>query len=257
MGLFNEAASLLVGGSSTVGITSSPHGVLGGIWLDGVVSELHTMRNTATRHPLETGGEVVDHVVTEPDTLVIECKITRTPIKVPESHAGGAELVDRDIDVPASETIELPFGLEVSTNISLGFGSVGVPESLLPGRKAVVQFVDGAAGRIPEVFAELQAIMAEKRLVDIRTTLRNYVDMVIEEVSAPVKSGEGGRVLNFTVTAVAIRTATSRIVDAPSPVQVRAVSAVNAGVAAAEAVDDSSVGAEQSSQLHRLKHGTN
>ncbi len=250
MALFNAIASTLVGGSSTVGITTGNNGVLGGIWLDAVVSELHTMRNTATRHPLESGGDVVDHVVSEPDTVVLECKVTRTPIRVPQSHAGGAALLDRDIEVPASETIELPFGLEVDTNISLGFGSVGVPEALLPGRKAVVQFVDGAAGRITEVYAELQAIMRDKRLVDIRTTLRTYESMVVEEVTVPVAGGEGGRVMNFQVTAVAIRTATSRIVDAPSPIQARAIPSVDAGVG--KAVDDSGVGAEKASVLHGL-----
>lgn len=253
MALFDAAAAAL---SSTVGITTSNNGVLGGIWLDAVVGEQHTMRNEVTRHPLESGGDVVDHVVTKPDGLVLECKVTTTPIRVPQEVglAGALRLLDRDIEVPAAESIELPLGLEVGTNISLGFGTVGVPTSLLPGRKAVVQFVDGAAGRIDEVYAELQRIMSEKRSVEIRTTLRNYVDMQLQEVSIPVAGGEGGRVMNFQVTAIPIRTATSRIVDAPLPIQTRAVAAVDAGVAAAEAVDDSSVGAEQASAFHQATH---
>lgn len=248
MALFDAVASTLVGGSSTVGVTTGNNGVLGGIWLDAVVSELHTMRNKATRHPLESGGDIVDHVVSEPDGLVMECKVTRTPIRVPQSHAGGAQLLDRDIDVPPSGTVSL-LGVDVDTSINLGFGSVALPQ---PSRTAVVKFVDGAAGRIDEVYAELQAIMAEKRLVDIRTTLRDYTDMVIEDVSIPVASGEGGRVMNFQVTAVSIRTSTSRIVDAPAPTQTRAVPTADAGVASADDVDDSSVGAEKASVLHGL-----
>lgn len=214
--------------------------------MDGVVSELHTMRNETTRHPLEKGGDVADHIVRKPDGLVLECKVTRTPITVPESHAGGANKSDRDIDVPPSDTIEV-LGVDLDTSISLGFGNFALP---LPGRTAVVQFIDGAAGRIDEVFAELQSIMSEKRLVDIRTTLHDYVDMVIEEVSAPVASGEGGQVLNFTITAVSIRTAASRIVDAPLPVDSRALDLVQAGAAAVADLDDSSIGAEQTSALH-------
>ncbi len=250
MAVFSQALATLVGGSSTVGITTSTNGVIGGIWIDGVVSELHTMANEATRHPLESGGDVVDHVVSKPDAVVLECKITRTPIRVPESHAGGARLVELDIDVPPPDSVPL-LGVDVDVSISLGFGSLTLP---LPGRKAVVKFVDGAAGRIDGVYAELRAIMAEKRLVDIRTSKRDYVDMIVEDVSVPVLSGEGGRVMNFSVTAVAIRTATSRIVDAPLPVQVRSIPGVNAGLAAAEAVDESSVGAEQASQFHRSTH---
>ncbi len=251
MTLFDAAASLLPGGSSTVGITTSKHGVLGGIWLDAVVSEQHTMRNEVTRHPLETGGDVADHVVTKPDTLVLECKVTNSPFRVPESHAGGAQLLDRIIDVPAAEVIDVPIIGEVDSSINIGFGSIALP---LPGRKALVKFVDGAAGRVTEVHAELKAMMSEKRLVDIRTTLENYIDMVIEEVSIPVASGEGGRVMNFTVTAVSIRTATSRIVDAPLPVNSRALDLINTGVAAVADLDDSSIGADQSSQFHRATH---
>ncbi len=258
MALFDQVASVLTGGSSTVGITAGKNGVLGGIWLDAVVSELHSKRNEVTRHPLESGGDVVDHVIRKPDSVVLECKVTRNPIRGPEDGtgigglAGAFQKLDRDIDVPASENIELPLGLgEVSTSVSLGFGSVGVPESLLPGRKAVVQFIDGAAGRIDEVYKELQAIMDDKRLVDIRTTLEDYVDMVLEEVTVPVASGEGGRVMNFQVTAVAIRTASSRIVDAPLPTQSRAASIVDAGAAA---VSDATVGAAQASTLHQLSH---
>lgn len=250
MALFDQAAAALVGGSSTLGITTDRHGVIGGIWLDGVVSELHTMSNEATRHPLESGGEVTDHVISKPDGLVLECKVTRTPIEVPRSHAGGAKFLDRDIDVPPPESVSL-LGIDVDTSISLGFGGVALP---LPGRTAVVKFVDGAAGRIDEVYAELVAIMNEKRLVDVRTTLRDYVDMMIEEVSIPVASGEGGRVMNFQVTATAIRTATSRIVDAPLPIPIRAVPSVDAGDSSLDDVDEASVGAERSSQLHRATH---
>lgn len=247
MTLFDAAKSTLIGGSSTVGITTSKNGVLGGIWLDAVVREQHTKRNEATRHPLETGGDIVDHVVTKPDTLVLECMVTNSPFRVPKSHAGGAQLLDRIIDVPAAEVVDVPIIGEVDSSINLGFGSVGLP---LPSRKALVKFVDGAGGRVTEVYAELKAMMAEKRLVEIRTTLENYVEMVIEEVSVPVVSGEGGRVMNFTVTAVSIRTATSRIVDAPLPVNSRALDLVDAGVAAAADLDDSSIGAEKSSALH-------
>lgn len=247
MALFDAAVSALVGGSSTVGITTGNNALLGGIWLDLVSSELHTMRNEATRHPMESGGDIVDHVVTKPDTLVLECKVVTSPIRVPESHAGGAQLLDRIIDVPAPESLEV-LGVDIDTSINLGFGSVALP---LPGREAKVKFVDGAAGRITEVYAELQAIMRDKRLVDIRTTLRDYVDMTLEEVTVPVASGEGGKVMNFRVTAVAIRTASSRIVDAPSPTQSRAVDLLDAGVAA---VSDAGAFTESVSGAHQATH---
>lgn len=250
MAVFDQALSTLVGGSSTVGITTTNNGVIGGIWLDLVKTELHTMSNSATRHPLESGGDIVDHVVSQPDGLVLECQVTRTPIRVPQSQAGGARVLERDIDIPPAESVSV-LGIDLDTSITIGFGSLALP---LPGRQAVVSFVDGVAGRIDEVYAELQAIMSEKRTVDIRTTLRDYVDMQIEEVSIPVASGEGGRVMKFQVTAVSIRTATSRIVDAPSPVNVRSIPGVDAGVAAAEAAAEASVGAEQASALHRATH---
>jgi len=232
---------------SLVGITSDANGVIGGIWLDAVVRELHTMRNKATRHPLESGADVVDHVISEPDSVVLECKVTNSPIRVPQSHAAGAQPVEREIDVPSS-TVDV-LGLQLDADIALGFGSVGLNATA---KRALVKFIDGARGRVDEVYAELQAIMAAKRVVDIRTSLRDYTDMIIEDVSAPVGTGEGGRVLNFSVTAVSIRTASSRIVDAPVPTQKRAEKSQDAGVQPAQNADEQDVGAEKASVLHGL-----
>lgn len=238
------------------GLTYDRRGVIGGIWLDAVVRELHPMRSKATRHPLESGAEIVDHVIAEPDSVSLECRISRnpTPRQITDdavredASLASARVVEREIDIPPPDVLEAPFGLEVSTSLAIGNASLSLP---LPGRKAVVRFVDGVQGRIDAVFAELRAIHDEKRVVTIRTSLREYENMVIEDCPVSVGPGEAGRILKFTVTAVSIRTAQSKHVDAAEPAQNRLKGVVNAGAQAASDADDSDVGAELASTTHQ------
>ncbi|NIR31651.1 MAG: hypothetical protein GWN84_20535 [Gammaproteobacteria bacterium] len=241
--------------SGLVGLTYDRRGVIGGIWLDAVVRELHSMRSKATRHPLESGGEIVDHVITEPDAVSLECRVTRNPTprqivdaaKRQDASLASARVVERDIDIPPPDVIDAPFGLEVSTSLAIGTTSLALP---LPGRKATVSFVDGVQGRIDDVFAELRAIHDEKRIVTIRTSLREYENMVLEDIPVNVGPGEAGRILKFSVTAVAIRTAESKLVDAPEPTQDRFKPVEDAGAQAGSDMEDSEVGAEKASALH-------
>jgi hypothetical protein len=48
---------------------------------DVTVSQLHRSGNTVTRHPIETGATVTDHIAAEPDGLQLECFWTNTPVQ--------------------------------------------------------------------------------------------------------------------------------------------------------------------------------
>lgn len=226
--------------------TREPNGTIGGIWLDAVVRELHTLRSEVTRHPLESGSDIVDHVRVQPDVVVLECVVTNSPLtgdegqqKVPKSHADGARVVYQGIDVPAP-----------TPGFNLGFSTVPLGA---PGAQstATIRRFEPKLNRVHNVFEELRAIKEQKRIVDIRTSLTDYVDMVIEEVQIPVEAGEGGNVLRFSVTAVSIRTVASKVADAPQPKVERAKTTKDAGRVPAKAEDDGTIGAEKTSLLHR------
>lgn len=228
---------------SLVGITTDDAGVLGGVWLDAVVHEVHTMGNRVTRHPLESGADVVDHIISEPDSVEIECRVTNSPLRPPQSHADNAREVQRQIDVPPADLISLgPLG-PVDTSVGIGFFNARLP---LSPRSAVVRMVEGAAGRVDAVYDELRRMMSERRLVDIRTSLRDYIGMAIEQISIPV---DRRGVLEFTVTASSITVAQSKLVDAPTPTQQRARPTENAGRQPVSVSED--LGAEEVSLTHQ------
>lgn len=205
-------------------------GHIDGIWLDAVISELHSMSSDVTRHPVEEGTDVTDHIRPEPIEISLECKVTNTPIKLPYSHADGSSEVSRAIDVPGRELFGLRIGIP---------GVVSVPLSISAPQTAVVRTFEPGFDRVINVFDELQAIRDERRIVTIRTTLRDYANMAITDIKIQRQDAKT-KVLEFTINARQIGTAESRTVEAPRPVQQRAKKTSSAGrQAAVEAAPES------------------
>lgn len=50
------------------------------IEIDATIRELHSVKAKATKHPVETGSAVTDHVQLQPDEIEIEGMITNTPL---------------------------------------------------------------------------------------------------------------------------------------------------------------------------------
>lgn len=55
---------------------------LGGIQLDGVLSESHTNRVRLTKNPIELGADVTDHAIIEPKKLDIIATVSDTPLGI-------------------------------------------------------------------------------------------------------------------------------------------------------------------------------
>lgn len=64
--------------------------LIGGIQLDGVITENHDSSIRITRNPVELGADTTDNAVIEPKRIVIEAIVTDTPIGV----AALGEIVD-------------------------------------------------------------------------------------------------------------------------------------------------------------------
>ena len=65
--------------NASIGLADSP--VIGKITLDASVSEVHSAKATATRHPVETGSEITDHVLVAPLTVKIDGVVTNYPLE--------------------------------------------------------------------------------------------------------------------------------------------------------------------------------
>ena len=66
--------------NASIGITGEL--VTGKVVLDAAVAEVHSARASATRHPVESGSEITDHVQVAPLTVKIDGVISNYPAEV-------------------------------------------------------------------------------------------------------------------------------------------------------------------------------
>jgi hypothetical protein len=79
--------------------------------LDASISESHSYTAEVTTNPVESGGEITDHVTIKPDQLTIEGFVTDTPVKIFE---GIQDLLQQksgsgEVSKSAYETLKLLF----------------------------------------------------------------------------------------------------------------------------------------------------
>lgn len=67
--------------------------------LDASLSEIHKFKNNVTSYPIETGGDITDHIFNEPNDLSIEGFVTNSPTVVSTSS------ISQDRVLTAMETL--------------------------------------------------------------------------------------------------------------------------------------------------------
>jgi len=171
----------LAGDALGLGVTfKSKNAHIGGVWIDCTVSERHRFTAEVTTHPVESGSEVTDHVVAQPDEITLDCVISNKPVRPPESHANGTRPVITTVEVPPVNA-KLPFGLgEAAVRVG-PLGELAIKES----REASVLGFDPDFDRVKDCFNELLAIKEQGRLVTVHTSLIDYSDMVITDLDVP------------------------------------------------------------------------
>lgn len=148
--------------------------------VDATLSELHTTEVELTDHPVETGANVVDHARRKPDGVQIEGIVSNTPLGLTPKP-----FFRYDEDTPQGR----PF-FEVLNDPDLD------------------------PTRAETAFAQLQAL-ADGTPITIRTTLREYTDMVLESLSVP-RSVQLGNAVQFTAKFRQVRFVSSRTVVTPA-----------------------------------------
>lgn len=133
------------------------------IELDAAISTQHTRTVTATKHPVEKGAKITDHLRPEPEQLVIEGLVSNTPL--------GRTAQTRAVDFVGNQ-----FATTASTPSA--FGTPGYAE---------------------EAFKKLDDIAGKGVLVTIATQYMTYTDMALTSFVAP-RDGSTGDALRFTAT---------------------------------------------------------
>lgn len=223
---------------------------------DATTSEDPSDAVTITDHPVEEGVNIVDHARPEPEHITLEGVITDTP------HHGNLGNSDDDssftdqtvtlsvegMGEPGTQTVALdvpdpPLGFSPSGLIDAGIGAIGNAIFGSPSNQATAW--DPAARKTTSAQAKVlkssspvsrsrrayQSILDAKdtaALITVNTSHREYFDMLIERIGAPV-TAEDGDGLRFSIDLRKLRIAESQTVQSPQPTEARGATAKSMG----------------------------
>jgi hypothetical protein len=187
---------------STISYVDSS-GVTSVIYFDACLSETHTAMAEVTRHFVESGSTISDHVRVAPRDLQLEVFVTNTPLASIGRLVGQRRTVALESSGKTIGTVAGP----VAPRISGGYTAPFKPPF---GRRThyAPTVVAGSAGsrtvymqatlltfptfvdRVLDVWTELTRLQSERTLVSVETRLGLYTSQVITSISAPIR-GEG------------------------------------------------------------------
>lgn len=172
--------------------------------LDATLRQAHESTNTVTEHPVETGGNMSDHIRPDLDTLAIDGVISNTPVYLPPDHTDGAREVDVEVEGVASGVrIPLP-----------AVGSLVGTIPISPTPKGVVRGFDPEFDRISACYAALLKLRNEGVLCRVITHLRIYESMAIRRLGVTLEP-ETGHALPLSMEFVQIRIGSTEEVPVP------------------------------------------
>lgn len=159
--------------ASTSVVTDIKNGITNGIIViefDAVPSETHTLSNTVTDHPVESGANVSDHSRPEPIMLALDCVISNTPLTTVQQQRA---IRLGTVDFTAEHALEI-----------------------MPGRAQIT-------------YEQLEALRRTGALLSVVTTLKVYRNMVIQSLTVP-RSAQTSNGLHFTIAFKEIRVVQNR-----------------------------------------------
>jgi hypothetical protein len=237
------------------------HAEIGDVWIDVSVRESHEVTADVTRHPVEEGTDISDHIRPEPRTISIEGLVTNHPLELPLSHAGTARLDPSGISLNVASAN--PPRVEPHDRIIQGEPSVGFL-SAVPGVDQAVALLGAISievrskvelsmelnhtnplaanqvsanalhftepfDRVGAVHAALQRIMDESLLVTVVTGLAIYQQVALSSLTMERSAQIGSDALRFNATGIVIKVVSSQFAKVPDPLKQRGKPAVSQG----------------------------
>ena len=93
-------------------------GKIGLVELDVTMIENHTFNSRATNFPVETGGDVTDHIINDPDILTLEGIVSDTPLGMFSFFTRSIAAFNRLVDMHEKrEPVTVVTGLKVYENM--------------------------------------------------------------------------------------------------------------------------------------------
>lgn len=183
--------------------------------------ETHEFQTVITQHPVEQGADVTDHARDALNRFTLEAYVTDSPLF---SNDGVFEkAIFRAVELQIPEYPSL--GVSVSGLARAGIGALfGTPQP----PKATFMVFDRSISRKKALLDLLDRARRDKRIVRVLTRMRDYENMMIEQISVTRSLSEGNGA-TFTIALTEIRFVTSETVDAPKPSEPIAKSKKSAG----------------------------
>jgi len=242
------------------------HLEIGGIWIDCSVREAHSLTGTCTKHAVEEGADVTDHVRVMPDSLQLEGIVTNTPIEQPYSHTSGAVYEDGSFFLTDANgdriqrstqvgTVSHPFegepalglftfvpiigdALNASRNLPKGYSIANRKFNAIGplmgwGEDPIAGFggrLSRDVQRAPTVADALRATFLARQPIQVVTAFRMYENCVLTDLQIERDASRGSN-LFFSATCEVIRVVKSQtgLAGPPKPASVRAKPALNSG----------------------------
>lgn len=208
------------------------------IGFDQTASENHTAVATVTKHPIEKGSDVADHVRTDPETLTLEVFVSNTPITTLDGR--GAVTV---VELPRPRLVapRLTTPGAVFNAVSQGLDSLLTPQA--PARAQVLRF-GSSFDRVREIHEALLDLWVRAQTSTVITSKRTYENMVLVQVGLPITEPGGA---SFSLAFEQIKIVVSATVQAPKPAEKRGAPTQKKGSQSTQEVKDKD--AEKSTSL--------
>lgn len=228
--------------SNTILIWTDPDsGEALSLQFDAVTSETKDDSVDITDHPVEAGSNVSDNARDQPALLTVEAVISGIPDNKLDGDAliGQQNITVNGMSAPGTQQVPLdipavPLEISESGLIQAGVGAIkglfsSGPKATVFGKTLLAQSTQTATvllqnsprNRGRDVYEKLLLLKSQHvQLNLIKTTFRDYNDMMICRVSQPRAVGDGSTA-KFQIDFKQIRIATSQTVSAPKPSVVR------------------------------------
>ncbi len=185
----------------------------GQVQLDAAISETHTTTAQITDHQVEVGANISDNIRPMPKKLSLQGIVTNHPIATPSTQMRGI--------------VGVPNG-RITTKVRAKQGAIPIGLPVPPMGSVVEKVFDYSAlyfasefDRVRDVYGELTLAQQTGMLFTVTTSLTQYTNMAIENISTP-RSAETGNALMLGMDFKEIRFAEVLTVDAiPEAVKIK------------------------------------
>lgn len=231
---------------STVVTWLDDAGAVVSLELDVDLQESHDLSSEITEHPVEEGADVTDHVRPRLRRVSIEGYVSDSPMLSNPGVADLAEFVSLELQIP-----DKPAQVSLSGAIKAGVGAV--KEAVFgpaPPIKFTMLTLENAKSRKRAIYDALEDARLNARLCRVITSLHEYENMLIEQVT-PSRTPESGNGATFAFTTKEIIRVSSDVTVAPEPAELSGAVKVSAGSKNAK-TDEEKADAKKKSVLAKM-----